>query len=992
VSQAAPNMISRPLFSDNRLLIASIGVLVTILMAAIYIWQPTFLVFLNHKTYDTLLRFVGQAEPSGQVTIVDVDEKSVVRYGQWPWPHYRLARLLKTINELGAKSVAVDFLLSEPDRTSLATIQKEMARELGVQVRINGIDSEQMDNDRLLTTAIENGPFILGLKFSFDSTVPETQQDCILKPLTVMRRTQSSKRPGLNSWFRASGVVCSIPLLAKAAKRQGFLNVGLDFDGVLRKAPLLIEYQGRYYPSLALAAYLQLHGLNQVVVHLSELGAQAVQVRDNLIPVDARTRLLINYRGPRDAFRVVSAMDVLQGQADRRDIEGKAVVVGISAAGLKDLLATPIASDNSGVVIQANLLDNLIQRDYLSSPAYTPGLEMGLILLCGLISAWLLTRLRALGNLVLVGGGAVLVFGFSAWSLKQYGLYWSPLWPLLTLAANFSLLNLARFRQEEKQVKSRTLELANTVTALRKEASERETAEEALAVSEERFRVLSEESPLGISVVDENGTYEYLNPSFKKMFGYTLADLPTGKDWFRLAFPDPDYRHEVIAAWLEDVSSHQEPKYRARTFEVTCKDGNIKTILFRPVTIPNGKQFILYEDITERIMAEQEMRLLEEKFFQSQKMEALGVLAGGIAHDFNNVLQAISGYVQLMLAARDNSNISADRLQKVGQSADRAAGMIRQLMTMARKVETRSEKVNLNQEIERTVEILEHTLPRMISIRTHLEHRLRYINGDPGQVEQVLLNLATNAWHAMPKGGQLSFITNNVTLTAEDCKTLPGLQPGEYVRLRISDTGQGMTEEVKGHIFEPFFTTKPSGKGTGLGLSTVYGIVTNHAGQIFCLSEPKQGTTFTLYFPALAGRDHLIVEQDSEPAKPLGGSETILVVDDEEVILDSCREALESVGYKVLTANSGEMALEIYEQDPADVDLVIMDLNMPGMGGLKCLEAIMAINPKAKIVVATGYADKEVEGKINSLGGDYLIAKPYRFVDLMAEVRNVLEN
>lgn len=979
-------------FSGTRLFLASMGVLVTIIMAAIYLWQPTFLVFLNLKTYDTLLRFVGQTKISDKIAIVNVDESSVARYGQWPWPHYRLAKLLNAINDLGAASVVVDFLLSEPDRTSLSVIQKEMARELGVHIKLSDIDLKHQDNDRLLAATLEKGNFILGMKFVFGPTAPPSQGNCILKPLAVMQKAQAAKMPVPTYCYKASGVVCAIPVLAKSARSQGFLNVGLDSDGVLRRAPLLIDYQGHLYPSLALAAYLQLRGLNHVMVHLSELGARAVQVRDNLIPVDARARLLINYRDHAGSNKPVSATSILEGQVPREAIAGKVVLVGLSAAGIKDLVATPMSTDTSGVFIQANLLDNLIKRDYLSSPAYTPGLELGLIVLCGLLSAWLLARLRALGNLVLVGGGAMLVFGFSAWSLKQYGFYWSPLWPLLTLAMNFSLLNLARFRQEEKQVKSRTLELANTVTALRKEVSVRELAEEAYAISEERFRVLSEESPLGIGVIHENGTYEYLNPAFEKMFGYSLTDFTEGKDWFRLAFPDQDYRHEVIAAWLQDLSNGQSLVKRNRTYDVTCKDGSIKTILFRPVTIPNGKQFILYEDITERIMAEHEMRLMEEKLYQSQKMEALGVLAGGIAHDFNNVLQAISGYVQLMLADKKTNLQNKDRLQKVGQSADRAADMIRQLMTMARKVETKSEKVDLNQEIEQTVDVLWHTLPKMIKIRARLDQDLRFINGDPGQVEQVLLNLATNAWHAMDKGGKLTFTTSNITLTAEDCKTLPDLPPGEYIKLEVSDTGQGMAEDISDHIFEPFFTTKPSGVGTGLGLSTVYGIVINHGGRIFCKSKPSQGTIFTIYFPAMAALDQLKPDQASETIMALGGSENILVVDDEEAILDTCQQALDSAGYKVLTATSGEAALDIYQQDSQGVDLVIMDLNMPGMGGLKCMQAILAIDPMAKIVVATGYSDADVENSIMALGGKGLLDKPYRFNDLMTTVRNVLDS
>ena len=973
-------------------MIALIGVLVTAIMAAVYIWQPTFLVFLNQKTYDTLFRFVGQAAPSGRVAVVYVDEASVARYGQWPWPHYRLARLLGGIADLGAAAVAVDFLLGEPDRTSLSVVRRDMARELGVNFQVEGLPDRFQDNDRILAEALSRGPFVLGMKFLFGSAAPPDKEPCVLKPPAVVIRAQGSQPPPPAPWFRAGGALCSIPVVARAAGSQGFMNAGLDGDGVLRRVPLLIEYQGRLYPSLALAVYLRLQGLKQVIVHRDDLGAQAVQVRRNLIPVDAHARLLVNFRGPAGTFHPVSAAAILEGTAPPQALAGKAVLVGISAGGLQDQVATPLDTGTPGVEIQAHLLDNLIQRDYISSPAYTPGLELGLVVLCGLASAWFLTRLRALGNLGLVGGGAALLVIFSAWYLKRYGLYWSPLWPMLTLGVNFSLLNLARFWWEEQQVKSRTRELTSTVSALRTEVSERERAEEALVRSEERFRVLSEESPLGIAVVDSTGRYEYLNPTFERIFGYGLRDFSTGREWFRLAFPDRGERHQAIAAWLGEMSPDGPgPLGVSHSFEVTCRDGGRKTILFRPVSIPQGKHFILYEDITQRIKADQEMRQLEDKLYQSQKMEALGVLAGGIAHDFNNVLQAISGYVQLISAAKDTSALSRERLEKVGRSADRAAGMIKQLMTMARKVETRSEPVDLNQEVEQTVSVLEHTLPRMIDIRVDLDQGLEHISGDPGQMEQVLLNLATNAWHAMPQGGELSLVTRNAALTAEDCKTLPGLGPGRYVILEVRDTGLGMDEETRRHIFEPFFTTKPLGEGTGLGLSTVYGIVISHGGQIYCRSRSGRGTIFTLYFPAMPGLGQSLPGDRPAADRSLGGSETILVVDDEEAILESCREALKVAGYRVLTAGSGEKALETFQRHPGEVSLVILDLNMPGMGGLKCLEALLAVNPQAKVMVATGYADQEVEERIKELGGAGLISKPYRFTDLMSAVRGVLD-
>jgi CheY-like chemotaxis protein len=201
-----------------------------------------------------------------------------------------------------------------------------------------------------------------------------------------------------------------------------------------------------------------------------------------------------------------------------------------------------------------------------------------------------------------------------------------------------------------------------------------------------------------------------------------------------------------------------------------------------------------------------------------------------------------------------------------------------------------------------------------------------------------------------------------------------------------------MDEEIREHIFEPFFTTKPSGKGTGLGLSTVYGIVTSHGGHISCKSAPGLGTSFTIYLPAMAGEDQVAPAQAFTPKAMPGGHETILVVDDEAPILESCQEALESVGYKVITASSGEQALELFQKDLQVVGLVILDLNMPGMGGLKCLESMMTINPQAKIVVATGYADSEIEGKIYRLGGKLLIGKPYRFSDLMVTIRGILDH
>gem|GEM_PF-1141242 len=969
-----------------------LGLVVTLAVATLQVWQPTLLSFFNHKTYDSLLHVVGQRPPTDQVTMVNVDEESLAHYGQWPWPHYRLARLIKSIHELGAAVIAVDFILSEPDRTSLSIIQRDMARELGVRWEARGLSAEFYNNERALASVLTQSKVVLGFKFVFDRLPTWSQEGCNLHPLQVVRRDKVGNHPVAPPWFQAQGVVCNIPQLAEASGSQGFLDVGLDKDGVLRRAPLLIEYQGHLYPSLALATYLRLRGGNQVVVQMSDLGPEMVQIRENRIPVDASARLLINYRSPAKAFQPLSAKSLLVGQAPREAIAGKVVLVGLSAAGLKDLLATPLDARTSGVEIQATMLDNLLRGDYLSSPAYSPGLELGLVLLCGSVSTWFFSRMRAPFNLALASGGALMVAGCSALFLRFQGVYWSPFWPLFTLLANFSLLSLARFWREEQRVKSRTQTLAATVEALQGEIAERRRTEEALQRSEQRFRALSEESPLGISVVDGQGVYEYINPAFNKMFGYTLQDFATGREWFRLVFPDPHQRREVVAAWFDYLSQGHQGEPRQHAFEVTCREGDRKTILFRAVPLPLGKQFILYEDLTERVMAEHEMRRLEEELFQSQKLEALGVLAGGIAHDFNNVLQAIMGYTQLMLDQKDVGEPTRSRLEHIDQSIQRAAMMIRRLMTMARKDTTRREKVDLNWEIKQAVRLLEHTLPKMVMITTSLAPDLASICGDPGQMEQVLLNLATNAAHAMPHGGELAISTRNCLLGPEEVKTMPGLAPGPHVQLSVRDTGSGMDEETRSHIFEPFFTTKPLDMGTGLGLSTAFAIISNHGGHIQCQSRLNHGTVFTIHLPAGGRQDEAKAAEASEPALFPTGQETILVVDDEKVILGACREALEGMGYVVLTAESGEQALELYRQSWESVSLILLDLNMPGMGGQECLREIMAFDPRAKVLVATGYADETVTAQALDLGAMDLITKPFRFRELILKMRVILDS
>ncbi len=396
--------------------------------------------------------------------------------------------------------------------------------------------------------------------------------------------------------------------------------------------------------------------------------------------------------------------------------------------------------------------------------------------------------------------------------------------------------------------------------------------------------------------------------------------------------------------------------------------------------------------ISERNRAEKEKEKLQTQLRQAEKMEAIGTLAGGISHDFNNLLQAIISSTQFILFDAEQDSPVYAKLKDILSASERARELIQQLLFFSRKLETRKKKINLNQMIEQTVVLLERTIPKMIDIQMHLDQELWSVNADPLQIEQILLNLGSNAADSMPDGGQLIVETKNVIVDEEFLNVHVEADHGAYVLINVSDTGHGMDQETIEHVFEPFFTTKEVGKGTGLGLASAYGIVKNHGGFMTCYSEVGQGTIFKIYLPIT---EQAAAEADIDESKevgveqPAGGTETILLVDDEEAIRQLISQLLERFGYTVLTASSAEEALETYIDKPREIDLVIMDIGMPGMGGHKGSEEIVRFDPEAKVIIASGYSTNSQEKKALEAGALGYIGKPYRLTDLLEKVRAV---
>jgi len=515
--------------------------------------------------------------------------------------------------------------------------------------------------------------------------------------------------------------------------------------------------------------------------------------------------------------------------------------------------------------------------------------------------------------------------------------------------------------------------------AFARDITERKRAEEVLHREKEKFRVLVEESPFGVSMVDKDGHYHYINPKFVEIFGYTLDDTPTGRDWFRKAFPDRGYRHQVISNWISDLEGATPDECRPRSFTVTCKDGSNKVILFRPVTVGSKDQFIIYEDITEK-------KHLEEQLQLAQKLEALGTLAGGIAHNFNNMLMGIMGNVSLALLDTDSTKPQYEKLRNIQKLVESGSNLTSQLLGYAREGRYEVRPLNLNRVVEETSETF-GAAKKEIRIIRDLAQDLLTIEADQGQIEQALWNLYVNAADAITGSGDLILKTSNVTnLNMIGKQYNP--RPGNYALLTVTDSGMGMDKRTMAHIFEPFFTTKGVGKGTGLGLASVYGIIKAHDGYIDVESQKGQGTTFKIYLPVSNGNVREKAELAQEPVK---GSETVLLVDDEEAVIDVARQMLERMGYTVLAARSGKDAIDTYQAHKDAIHIVILDLIMPEMSGGDTYDQIKKINPHVKVLLSSGYSKESRATEILARGCNGFIQKPYTMKGLSLRIREILK-
>jgi PAS domain S-box-containing protein len=518
--------------------------------------------------------------------------------------------------------------------------------------------------------------------------------------------------------------------------------------------------------------------------------------------------------------------------------------------------------------------------------------------------------------------------------------------------------------------------------------TDRKRAEEALRESEERYRDLVENAHDIIYSHDLEGNYTSINKAGEQITGYTREEALALNLVDTIAPEFMDKGREMLRRKLagERVTAYET--------EIIAKDGRrvaveANTKLVRLDGVPVGVQGIA-RDITERKRMEKALRESEEQLRQSQKMEAIGQLAGGVAHDFNNLLTAIIGYSSLAMRRLSEDHPVQSYLEEIKKGGDRAANLTRQLLAFGRKQLLQPLLLDLNDVVRDMQKMLKLLIGEDIQLVAKLNPDLHRIKADPGQVEQVLVNLVVNARDAMPKGGTITIETSNVELDAAYAGKHIGLTPGDYAMLAISDTGVGMDHATQDHIFEPFFTTKEKGKGTGLGLSTVYGIVKQSGGNISVYSEPDKGTTFKVYLPQIDAKVESSVIPSGESIVRFG-TETVLLVEDEDMVRNLAAQLLKESGYHVLEANGGEEALGICKEHKETIDLLITDVVMPKMSGKDVADQLKTFHPETRVIFMSGYTDEAIvhHGIVDS--DIAFIQKPFSEKALAQKIRDVLD-
>ncbi|MCG3119641.1 MAG: Sensor histidine kinase RcsC [bacterium] len=612
-------------------------------------------------------------------------------------------------------------------------------------------------------------------------------------------------------------------------------------------------------------------------------------------------------------------------------------------------------------------------------------------LLLGYDSRFVVSRAAERWRQVLLLGGLILLAGALAFYLVVHIFLIRPLRSMSRVMSEVTEGNLTARCPDATGLP----EVTNLIRRFNDMLAVRKVVEETLAYSEARFRSVVDAAQDAIIAVDSQQRLAFFNRAAERIFGYAPAEI-AGHAVARLF---PVAAAQAFARLMQNHAEVATPG-AGQVYELQAQHKNgtlfpIELTIAATGRIPAGAHAaaIVYtaviRDVTLKKRTSEEMQKLQEQLFQAQKMETIGTLAGGVAHDFNNLLVGILGTASLMKATVDAESLLQEHIQTIEQAALRASELTKQLLGFARAGKYEVRVVNLNHPLEELLRLISRTFEKRITVTAQLAEDLWATEGDSNQLQHSFLNICLNARDAMPEGGALKLTTQNLAIDAENSARHFNLAPGKYVHLTITDTGIGMDAATQARIFEPFFSTKERGKGTGLGLAMVYGIIRNHGGRIYVDSIVNQGTTFHIYLPATTTQ--AAVSKPEPPRAAPFGHETILLIDDERVILDVASRILKRLGYVVLQAENGEEALRLFSERHHEIALVILDMVMPRLSGREVFRRLQAINPEVRVLLSSGYsADGDAQAILHE-GIIGFVQKPYIMNELAQAVKHALQ-
>lgn len=954
----------------------SSSVLLTLAFALLYFYSPQSFSFVNLRTIDIIQATAVPSESDINVVIVAIDEASLRTYGQWPWPRYRLARLLQKITTGGAASIGVNIVFPEKDRTSPKNWQENIARDFGFTIATTNIPAEILDHDAFLADILKQGPFVMAYSFLFDQTSPSTV--CDLKPAAL---SSAPDVPPLGSALRlhqASDVLCNTEVISGCPNRAGFLNGTPDRDGILRRMPLLIEMDGLIYPSFALSVLMQFKRHDVIGFSKNLLDIPLLHMAGLYLPSDNYGNYLLGPPSPSQETAIpLSAAEILEGKTDLSVFKDKIVLVGLTASGTTSEYATQLGPATPLLLLQKFTIESLGSSRHTIRTKMFIVFEIVFSLVAVLILVLATYHLPTM-RILLVGLFTLAACWVTAILLYHHsGYLFSPLLPSITIVFNCGLLFTMKSSYFQQQARSDITQAIQLVKS-----------------SESQLKSIMRTIPDIIFRLDRNGKITFISPAVAKylqspqaILGRSIFDLVAPEDLDKAKFRVNERRtgeratHDLEIRLVFDQLPDTPPE-DLRYFSVSAE--GIYT-----GDAPNPDEFVgtqgIVKDITDR-------KRLEDKLVQAQKMEVIGNLAAGIAHDLNNILSGLVSYPDLLLLELDKDDPLYGKIVVIQKSGKRAAAIVQDLLALARRSVKIDEVCNMNNIISDFIQSLE--FEKIISrhpdiiVRTELQSDLMNVRGSAVHLSKVIMNTLTNSLEAMPAGGEIVISTTNAYNDnhIQHYETIP---EGEYVCTTVADNGIGIRNDDLKRIFEPFYTKKSMARsGTGLGMTVIWATVKDHSGYIHIDSEEGVGTTLTIYLPST--RDHAEQLHKRIVLDDYVGTETILVIDDIAEQLEIARGMLEKLGYRVLTASSGENGISLLREQT--VDLVILDMIMPGgLDGLETYRHIVRQIPHQKAIITSGFSESDRVKELQSLGAGLYVQKPYSMECLGMAIRGELD-